>query len=389
MATTKVITELVDLNQANSESGIKMPSGGAFSGTPLTGMMRNDTSQSSASSASTMQHYNGTDWKNFVNIANPPSTFNIDYLIVGGGGGGGGNEGAGGGAGQYLVSYNGEASGGSVAASPNTGQMSRGVAYTVTVGEGGLKNTGDPTDVNPQNWTKGFNGASSVLNFESRGGGGAITETAIGGGGGATGINYGAGSPLFIGADGASGGGGSRGSASYPAPRPGGSATSATTGYNGGSSDVNGNTDSSGGGGGAFGLGVSATSTGGFNGGSGATSAIDGTNTPRAGGGGGGGYSGVSRGTGASGGGDGGLDASTQATAGAANTGSGGGGGGGSGANTVRNGGDGGSGVVIIRYVTANGGSFSTSGTLQKITTTIGTDTIVTFTSGTGTITFN
>jgi hypothetical protein len=67
MATTKVITELTDLNQANSESGIKMPTGGAFSGTPAEGMMRNDTTQASEGSASTMQHYNGTDWKNFVN----------------------------------------------------------------------------------------------------------------------------------------------------------------------------------------------------------------------------------------------------------------------------------------------------------------------------------
>ena len=68
MATTKVITELTDLNQANSESGLRMPTGGAFSGTPVPGMMRNDTTQSSASSASTMQHYNGAEWKNFVNV---------------------------------------------------------------------------------------------------------------------------------------------------------------------------------------------------------------------------------------------------------------------------------------------------------------------------------
>ena len=67
MATTKAITELTDLNQANSESGLRMPTGGAFSGTPDPGMMRNDTTQASEGSASTMQHYNGTDWKNFVN----------------------------------------------------------------------------------------------------------------------------------------------------------------------------------------------------------------------------------------------------------------------------------------------------------------------------------
>ena len=51
MATTKVIPGVIDLNQANSESGLRMPKGGAFSGTPAEGMMRNDTSQSSLSSA--------------------------------------------------------------------------------------------------------------------------------------------------------------------------------------------------------------------------------------------------------------------------------------------------------------------------------------------------
>lgn len=54
-----------------SEAGLRMPTGGAFSGTPAEGMMRNDTSQSSLSSASTMQHYTGNnEWKNFVNVTN-------------------------------------------------------------------------------------------------------------------------------------------------------------------------------------------------------------------------------------------------------------------------------------------------------------------------------
>jgi hypothetical protein len=67
MATTKIIPEVIDLNAASSTGGLKMPSGGAFSGTATEGMMRNDTSQSSETSASTMQFYNGTEWKNFVN----------------------------------------------------------------------------------------------------------------------------------------------------------------------------------------------------------------------------------------------------------------------------------------------------------------------------------
>ncbi len=68
MATTKVKADLLNLNQASSTQGLKMPSGGAFSGTAVEGMVRNDTSQSSESSASTMQFYNGTEWKNFVNL---------------------------------------------------------------------------------------------------------------------------------------------------------------------------------------------------------------------------------------------------------------------------------------------------------------------------------
>lgn len=68
MATTKVIADLTDLNKANTTKSLKMPSGGSFSGTATEGMLRNDTSQSSQSSASTMQFYNGTDWKNFLNL---------------------------------------------------------------------------------------------------------------------------------------------------------------------------------------------------------------------------------------------------------------------------------------------------------------------------------
>ena len=86
MATTKVIPAVIDLQQSNSESGLRMPSGSFFSGTPSEGMMRNDTGQESVGSASTMQHYNGTEWKNFVN--KPDTTpFNTDILIVAGGGG--------------------------------------------------------------------------------------------------------------------------------------------------------------------------------------------------------------------------------------------------------------------------------------------------------------
>lgn len=78
MATTKIIPGVLDLNQASSENGLRMPKGGAFSGTPAEGMMRNDDTQASEGSASTMQHYNDAEWKNFVNTA-ACTTTTLDY----------------------------------------------------------------------------------------------------------------------------------------------------------------------------------------------------------------------------------------------------------------------------------------------------------------------
>ena len=87
MATTKITTDVTDLNAASSTSGLKMPTGGAYSGTPTQGMMRNDTSGASQGSASTMQHYNGTEWKNFENVAPPgPATDYFDIALYTGNG---------------------------------------------------------------------------------------------------------------------------------------------------------------------------------------------------------------------------------------------------------------------------------------------------------------
>ena len=72
MALTKVITGVTDLNQNNSTNGLKFPTGSVFAGTPEEGMIRNDQSQSSETSSSTMQFYNGTAWKNFVNKSSIP-----------------------------------------------------------------------------------------------------------------------------------------------------------------------------------------------------------------------------------------------------------------------------------------------------------------------------
>jgi len=68
MATTKVGAGLVNLDQAGQTKGLKMPSGTSFAGSAVEGMIRNDTSQTSQGASSTMQHYNGTVWKNFSNV---------------------------------------------------------------------------------------------------------------------------------------------------------------------------------------------------------------------------------------------------------------------------------------------------------------------------------
>jgi hypothetical protein len=86
MATTKVIPGVIDLNQANSESGLKMPTGNAAYAAPpaeAQGMMRNEVGQTSQGSGSTMQHYNGSQWKNFVNKEGAVSS-NLLYEVKAG-----------------------------------------------------------------------------------------------------------------------------------------------------------------------------------------------------------------------------------------------------------------------------------------------------------------
>ena len=72
MATTKVRGELVDLNESTSESGLKMPTGDNNNRpTAATGMIRNNTNESSDSSASCEEYYNGSAWKQLNNVAIP------------------------------------------------------------------------------------------------------------------------------------------------------------------------------------------------------------------------------------------------------------------------------------------------------------------------------
>jgi hypothetical protein len=108
-----------------------------------------------------MQFYNGTAWKNFVNIVpvitvdylvvagggggvystNPGGgaggfpVITVDYLVVAGGGGGVYSTNPGGGAGGLRTSY-GSTSGGGASAEPSL-NVASGTSITVTVGAGG------------------------------------------------------------------------------------------------------------------------------------------------------------------------------------------------------------------------------------------------------------
>ena len=156
-----------------------MPTGTAYAAPPTVaeGMMRNDTSQSSLSSASTMQHYTGNnEWRNFVNIAD---TITTHFLVVAGGGSGATFHGGGGGAGGYRTSYGTESpitlSGGSM---ESTVSLSKSVAYTVTVGDGAAGVT-STTGAN----LSGNNGSDSTFS-------GSFTGSPITSTGGGAGSSY-------------------------------------------------------------------------------------------------------------------------------------------------------------------------------------------------------
>ncbi len=75
MATTKVSGQLVDLNEATSENGLKMPSGTELNRpTDATGQIRNNTNETSNGASSAMEYYNGADWKKITTKALLPPT---------------------------------------------------------------------------------------------------------------------------------------------------------------------------------------------------------------------------------------------------------------------------------------------------------------------------
>ena len=299
---------------------------------------------------------------------NAVPTFNIDYLVVAGGGGGGGSNygytaGGGGGAGGLLTNV------GGTSLSLATG----GSGYTITVGDGGI--IGTPT-------SNGGNGYNSLF----------YNITSIGGSGGGSAYP----SPTSPSTGGS--GGGSNAYANTP-----GSGTP-NQGFAGGTAYGSNAGNGSGGGGGSSAVGANGLVSAGGNGGNGTTNAItvsSGTGPYYAGGGGGGQwlwqYSGTpTPGTGGTGGGGAGgtsVGSAYDGNAGSANT--GGGGGGGSAKYTDGpvagvNGGLGGSGIVILRFPTADIASYTTTGISPTVdTTTVSGQTILSFTTvGTGTITF-
>ena len=290
------------------------------------------------------------------------ANFNIDYLVVAGGGGAGasgtnGSGSGGGGAGGLLTS---------TGATSLT--LDSNVTYSVTVGDGG---SGAVGVVTPR-YTTGNNGDNSEFS-----GIGITTITAIGGGGGSSGSD----------AQTTANSGGSGGGSGYNGI---GAAGTAGQGNAGGSSSSGAPYAASGGGGaGSAGAGAPNNSTGG-NGGDGLLNSITGSNTFYAGGGGGSpSYNGS--GLGGSGGSNVGGDGTNGLTGnnGTINTGSGGGAASPTtGSNST--GGDGGSGVVIIRYTTADVASYAVTGAAPtEDTTTVAGQTILSFTTvGTGSITF-
>ena len=252
----------------------------------------------------------------------------VDYLVVAGGGGGGGSRGG------NATTY--AAGGGGGGYKSNQALMVFSTNYTLTVGSGGSGGIGQ---------ANGSDGLSSVF--------GNVTAT------------------------GGKAGGNSGGGDSGDSPENSGGTNESSAMWGGG------------GGGGAGGVGTNGTTSSGGNGGSGYSDSISGTSTIYAGGGGGSAYQ-SSAGTGGSGGGGNGRGGTNgDGFPGSLNTGGGGGAGGAQGGAGAldHSGGAGGSGIVILRY--PNSYTITIPAGLTATTTTVSTDKVTTFTSGTGTIQFN
>jgi hypothetical protein len=358
MATTKVTTDVIDMS--GNTGGLTWVKGTTAQRTTTTiGDLRENT-ETNRTEIYTDQ--TGTaEWRNLKETSLP---FNLDFLIVGGGGGGAGaasnNTNAGGaGAGGLLTTT-------TFSGSESVFSTSLGTAYTVEVGPGGAGTSG--YDLN------GVSGTASKFGTV----GSEITATGGGGSGTYRGVPQSGGS---------GGGAGSYANSTYQTPGTAspagqGNAGGAGTAYNAGA------LTSGGGGGGAGAAGIAGSGGNAGAGGAGLeVNIIGGTGNFYAGGGGGGGES--SGGAGGSSIGGAGASANGSGSAGSNNT-----GGGGGGATSITggpySGGNGGTGVVILRYTTTDVSSFSVTGTLNTPTAVVdGSHSSITFTTGTGTITFS
>lgn len=297
------------------------------------------------------------------NSVTPSAGVSVDYLVVAGGGGGAAGEGGGGGAGGLRSTMNATGGGGTLQSKIT---MSGGTTYTVTVGGGGAGS-------NYGSGAAGGDGSPSVF----------ATVSTVGGGGGARGAN----GSDEIGRPGGSGGGG--GTSGGSNQKTGGAGT-ANEGYAGGTGAVNnasGGDKGAGGGGGAGGVGGNGSTTSyiGGNGGQGVDVSILGSSNGYAGGGGGAIFQAGTGGVGNRGGGSASNSLSGNGAAGQANT-----GGGGAGGNYSNgNGGAGGSGVVILRWLTADAGAITVgAGLTADATGTDGAYSYKRFTAGTGLVNF-
>ena len=278
------------------------------------------------------------------NLTDIPNTRTVNFLVVAGGGGAGRNDsyyGGGGGGGGFRSSTDGRGGGQS---SDTALELTPSTNYTVTVGAGGAEGA--------RGTAKGTTGSDSVFGtITSKGGGGGGAYDATGDG-----------------LDGGSGGGGG----GNDQANSGGSALTSPVvhGYDGGDVAA-GSGEGGAGGGGAGSAGANASTTTGSNGGNAKAATITGSTVYYAAGGGG------KRGWGGSHGSAGG-----QAT-GNANSGDGGGGNDhAAGVNAV-----GRSGVVILKYPSAN--TLTIGSGLTSSTATSGDFKITTFTAGTDNISIN
>ena len=286
-----------------------------------------------------------------VALETPQST-TADFLVIAGGGGAGSDRGGGAGAGGYRNSFGSETSGGG-GSSETALALTPGTVYTITVGGGGVGQSGGPSHS-----TDATQGNTSSIT------GSDITDiTTVGGGYGGQKAPAGPGSKN--GGAGGSGGGGHRDGSTGT-----GGAGTTNQGFAGENSAAT--NEIGGGGGGAAEVGGADVASGG---GDGLSSSITGSAITRAGGGGGHSTATNPPPGGDGGGGSGGYDGTPSGgNAGSTNTGSGGGGSGGSG----QAGGAGGSGVVILSVPDA-----------QYSGTTTGSPTVATGVSGKTVMTFN